>query len=124
MTRLFEVRAWDTSSCELSAQEAVDLQRTGLVHVEVGSTPGLYVLRGLSFVGVATGPGWELRVASHLDIHEVMFLLTYARDPAGWGRSYAHFVETQTLLAATAWGFTATAEQALRGETTPWLSPG
>ena len=131
MTRRFEVPAWGTSSYELSALEAVDLQRTGLVHVEVGPTSGSYVLRGLTFVGVAAGPGWEMRVTSHLDIREVMFLLTYARDSTGWRRSYAHFGKTQTLLAATAWGFVATAEQALRAgplrgyrqleETTPVL---
>jgi len=114
VTRLFEVPAWGDRQYELTAQETAGLRGTGLVHVEVGLAPGVYVLRGLTSVGVAAGPGWELRVSSHLDIHEVMFLLTYARDPRGWGTSYAHFAEAPTLLAAAAWGFAATAEQALR----------
>lgn len=131
MTRLFEVPTWGTRRYELSVQETVDLQGTGLVHVEVGQTPGEYVLRGLTSVGVAAGSAWELRVASHLDVREVMFLLTYARDPGGWRTSYAHFATSPTLLAAAAWGFAATAEQALRAgplrgyrrleETTPIL---
>jgi 5-methylcytosine-specific restriction enzyme subunit McrC len=74
----------------------------------------MYALRGLTSVGVAASPDWELRVSSHLDVHEVMFLLTYARDPKGWRRSQAHFAAAPTLLAAVAWGFAATAEQALR----------
>lgn len=114
MTRLFEVPAWGARSYELSVQETTDLQGTGLVRVEVGPAPGMYVLRGLTSVGVAAGPGWELRVASHLDLHEVMFMLTYARDPDGWRTSFAHFAKAQTLLASAAWGFVATAEQALR----------
>jgi len=114
VTRLFEVAAWGTRAYELSDNEAADLHRTGLVRVEVGDAPGVYVLRGLTSVGVAAGPKWELRVASHLDVREVMFLLTYARNPNGWRTSYAHFAKAPTLLAAVAWGFAATAEQALR----------
>ncbi|MGZ4415401.1 MAG: McrC family protein [Gaiellaceae bacterium] len=114
MTRLFEVPAWGTRPYALSATEAADLHATGLVRVEVGAAPGMYLLRGLTSVGVAAGPDWELRVASHLDVHEVMFLLTYARDPTGWRRSQAQFATAPTLLAAVAWGFAATAERALR----------
>jgi 5-methylcytosine-specific restriction enzyme subunit McrC len=112
--RLFDVPAWGTRPYELTATDAADLQATGLVRVEVGSAPGVYILRGLTSVGVAAGPDWELRVSSHLDVHEVMFLLTYARDPTGWRRTHAHFAGAPTLLAAVAWGFAATAEQALR----------
>jgi 5-methylcytosine-specific restriction enzyme subunit McrC len=114
VTRVFEVPAWGTRAYELSGSEAADLQRTGLARVEVGDAPGVYVLRGLTSVGVAAGPTWELRVASHLDVREMMFLLTYARNPNGWRTIYAHFAEAPTLLAAVAWGFAATAEQALR----------
>ena len=66
-------------------------RRRGSCASRSGRRPGVYVLRGLTSVGVAAGPDWELRVASHLDVHEVMFLLTYARDPTGWRRSHAHF---------------------------------
>ncbi len=114
MTRRFEVPAWGVRAYSLSAQEAVDLQATGLVRVEVAPAAGEYRLRGLTYVGVAAGPGWELHVASHLAVHEVMFLLTYARDPRGWSTSYARFANAPDLLAAIAWGFVATAEQALR----------
>jgi len=114
VTRLFEVPAWGTREYELSSQETAALRGTGLVRLEVGPRPGVYALRGLTSVGAAAGSGWELRVASHLDIREVMFLLTYARDERGWRTSYAHFAGAPSLLAAAAWGFVALAEQALR----------
>ncbi len=77
--RIFEVPAWGSRCFGLDAEETTGLQGTGLVRVEVGPTPGQYVVRGLTRVGVAAGPSWELRVMSHLDVHEVMFLLTFAR---------------------------------------------
>jgi 5-methylcytosine-specific restriction enzyme subunit McrC len=84
------------------------------VRVEVTPIAGEYTLRADSIVGVAVGPGWELHVRSHLAVREVMFMLAYARDQSGWRAAYAHFAQAQTLLAAVAWGFTATTEEALR----------
>jgi 5-methylcytosine-specific restriction enzyme subunit McrC len=114
VTRQFAVPAWGARTYALTPAEAGQLQRTDLVRVEVGAGPGAYTVRGLTYVGVAAGEGWELRVDSHLAVHEVMFLLTYARDPRGWRTSYAHFARAPTLLAAVAWGFASTSERALR----------
>lgn len=114
MTARLDVPAWGWKPYELTAHQAAALQATGLVHVEVGTTPGQYGLRGLSSVGVAAGPDWELRVTSHLAVHEVLFLLAYARDPSGWGTTFASFAKADTLLAAVAWGFSAASEDALR----------
>jgi 5-methylcytosine-specific restriction enzyme subunit McrC len=114
VTACFDVPTWGWRPYELTAQQAAALQATGLVHVEVGTTPGQYALRGLSSVGVAAGPDWELRVTSHLDVHEVLFLLAYARDPAGWRTTLASFAAADTLFAAVAWGFAAASENALR----------
>ena len=114
MTARFDVPAWGWKPYELSAQQAAALQATGLVRVEVGTTPGQYGLRGLSSVGVAAGPDWELRVTSHLDVYEVLFLLAYARDPSGWRTTLASFAKADTLLATVAWGFAAASEHALR----------
>lgn len=114
MTAHFDVAAWGVKDYELTDAQAAALQATGLVHVEVGTTPGQFTLRGLSSVGVAAGPGWELRVTSHLDIHEVLFLVAYARDPSGWRTTLASFAKAETLLATVAWGFAAASEDALR----------
>lgn len=114
MTARFDVPAWGYKPYELTSEQAAALQATGLVHVEVGPSPGQYALRGLSSVGVAAGPDWELRVSSHLDVHEVLFLLAYARDPSGWRTTVASFAKSDTLLATVAWGFAAASEEALR----------
>lgn len=113
MTEHFRVATWGTADYALTRETAEALRSTGLVRVEVGGPLG-YVLRGLSYVGVAAGDGWELRVESHLNVSEVMFLLTYARDPKGWGRLQAGYANTDSLLAAIAWGLAANAEAALR----------
>lgn len=114
MTARFDVPAWGWKPYELTALQAAALQATGLVHVEVDTAPGQYALRGLSFIGVAAGPDWELRVTSHLDIYEVLFLLAYTRDPSGWRTALASFSKADTLLATVAWGFAAASEDALR----------
>jgi 5-methylcytosine-specific restriction enzyme subunit McrC len=114
VTAHFDVPAWGYKPYELTSQQAAALRATGLVHVEVGPVPGQYALRGLSSVGVAAGPDWELRVSSHLDVHEVLFLLAYARDSFGWRTTVASFAKSETLLAAVAWGFAAASEDALR----------
>jgi 5-methylcytosine-specific restriction enzyme subunit McrC len=114
VTARFDVPTWGSKPYELTAQQAAALQASGLVHVEVATVPGRYTVRGLSYVGVAAGPDWELRVTSHLKVHEVLFLLAYARDPSGWRTTPATFGRADTLLAAVAWGFAAAAEDALR----------
>jgi 5-methylcytosine-specific restriction enzyme subunit McrC len=114
MTAQFDVPAWGFKPYELTAQQAAAMQATGLVHVEVGTVPGEYALRGLSAVGVAAGQDWELRVTSHLNVHEVLFLVAYARNPSGWRTTLASFAEADTLLATVAWGFAAASEDALR----------
>jgi 5-methylcytosine-specific restriction enzyme subunit McrC len=114
LTRRLSVATWGTHEYALTPAEAVALQATGLVDVEVGPAPGTYRLRGGTAVGVAAGPGWELHVESHLAAREIMFLLTYVRDPKGWRAAYAHFHAASSLFAAAAWGFAATAEDALR----------
>jgi 5-methylcytosine-specific restriction enzyme subunit McrC len=113
VTEQFRVRTWGVADYALTPPIAQALQATGLVRVEVGGPLG-HILRGLSYVGVAAGDGWELRVDSHLTIDEVMFLLTYARNPKGWKRTYAHFAEADSLFAAIAWGLAANAEAAIR----------
>lgn len=114
MIRPFEVAAWGTTTYPLTLEEAAELQQTGLVTVEVTATPGSYVLGGKTSVGVAAGSGWELRVVSHLDVRDVMFLLCYARNPRGWKTALAGFTRGDDLLSSTAWGFAQTAESALR----------
>lgn len=114
MTRQFSLEAWGVQSYELSAADAAALQATGLVRAELDPTPGSYRLRAGSHVGVAAGPDWELRVDSHLDVRNLMFLLCYARDPAGWKDAPATFADSKDLLSSTAWGFAAAAERALQ----------
>jgi len=114
VTRQFSLDAWGVESYELSTTAAADLQATGLVRAELDPTPGNYRLRAGSRVGVAAGPDWELRVDSHLDVRNLMFLLCYARDPSGWKGALATFADSEDLLSSTAWGFAAAAERALR----------
>lgn len=114
MTRPLEVAAWGRATYPLTPGEAADLQHTGLVSVEVTGTPGAYTLGGKTLVGVAAGPGWELRVSSHLEVRDLMFLLCYARNPLGWKTALAGFSKGDDLLSSTAWGFAQTAENALR----------
>jgi 5-methylcytosine-specific restriction enzyme subunit McrC len=114
VTTRFNVPAWGWKQYALTPEQASALQATGLVHVEVGTKPGQYALRGLKYVGVAAGPDWELRVTSHLEVYEVLFLLAYAHDPSGWRKTLASFAKADTLLATVAWGFVAASEDALR----------
>lgn len=110
----FVVEAWKSASYALSPALADELRRTGLVRVEIDSKPGHYTLRAGSKVGVAVGPGWELRVVSHLDIENLMFLLCYARSVDGWKDALAHFDIGDSLLSSIAWGFASAAEAALQ----------
>lgn len=113
MTRQFSLEAWGKRSYGLSTTDAAALQATGLVSAELDLAPGNYMLRAGSHMGVAAGPDWELRVDSHLDVRNLMFLLCYARDPAGWKDALATFADSKDLLSSTAWGFAAAAERAL-----------
>jgi len=111
--RQFSLEAWGVRSYELSAADAAALQASGLVRAELDPAPGNYRLRAGSHIGVAAGPDWELRVESHLDVRNLMFLLCYARDPDGWKDALATFGDSKDLLSSTAWGFAAAAERAL-----------
>lgn len=113
MSRQFLVPAWGLSEYALTPDEAAQLQASDLVRVELTKIPGTYGLRAGSKVGVAAGSGWGLRVKSHLNVRNLMFMLCYARDPAGWKAPYAFFDTEDDLLSSTAWGFASAAERAL-----------
>ncbi|MDO9354067.1 MAG: hypothetical protein Q7T55_10250 [Solirubrobacteraceae bacterium] len=115
MKRQFILRAWGTRDFELDSRTAAALQASGLVRCELGARPGEYRLRADSYVGVASGTDWELRIDSHLDVSRLLFLLCYARDPTGWRETIAGFERDDDLLSSIAAGFASAAERALRG---------
>lgn len=108
MTRL-ELEAWSSLACELTHAEAAAIEATKLVEVLAEPTPGRWRLRGKERVGVAVGPGWEVRVRPRLRVSQLLFLLGYAADPKGWREERAYFGAAEDLFEAIAHGFSWTA---------------
>lgn len=64
---------------------------------------------------MVVGEDWELRVRPRLRIPQLLFLLGYAHDPAGWRQQRAAFGHAEGLLGAMAEGFSHLALHALEG---------
>ena len=104
--------AWDTTDVEISGARAVALSATGLVTATALEPPDRWRLTASSMVGVAVGPGWELRVSPRIDVGQLMFLLSYTRSD-GWREPVAGFLKEDDLFAAIASGFASHAEAAI-----------
>ena len=103
--KLLEMPAWSRSTAELSHDEAAQLAELDLVDVLATTREGTWQLVSKSRIGVASGPGWELRVSPRLAIPKLFFLLAYALDPDGWRDQSADFMAEPDLLDAIASGF-------------------
>ncbi|MCY4087740.1 MAG: restriction endonuclease [Actinomycetia bacterium] len=118
---IIELQAWSRKTVSLPAETATALERSGLVDVRPGATPGEWEIASDSRVGVCVAEVWELRVHPKLGIPKLLFLLAYARCPDGW-RGLAGFGRERQLLDAVANGFAAQCQKAferglLRGYT-------
>lgn len=100
-----ELQAWSRLDCALSHSEAAAIRETGLVDVVAEAAQGRWRLESGSRVGVATGATWELRVDPRIEVPQLLFLLAYALDPAGWKDEVAGFSAEPRLLDAIAAGF-------------------
>lgn len=104
--RVLELRAWGQSDAlELTADEIGEIERSGLAEVVATEVGGGLCVRTSSKVGVAVSDQLELRVAPHLDVPRLMFLLGYATSPDGWKHFVATFDEVDDVLSAIASGF-------------------
>jgi 5-methylcytosine-specific restriction enzyme subunit McrC len=103
--RRVEMTAWATEHVALSHSEAAEMARSGLAEVVAEPHVGEWRVKTGSQVGVAVGDGWELRVRPRLDVSKLMFLLGYARDPAGWRGDLAGFAADPDLFDAVAHAF-------------------
>lgn len=74
---------------------------------------GRFRIKTGSRVGVVVGPDWELRVRPRLEVPQLFFLLSYARDPKGWRQQRALFGSDRGLFDAMAEGFSHLALDAL-----------
>lgn len=109
---MIELDAWDTQDVEISGSCAVALGATGLVTAAPLEPPDRWRLTASSMVGVAVGPGWEIRVSPRIEIGQLMFLLSYAHAD-GWQAPTAGFSKEVDLFAAVASGFASRAEAAI-----------
>lgn len=108
-----QLEAWSKATVGLTAGQAEAVDRCGLASVSIDQPPNRWRLATDSRVGVALGPGWELRVAPRIAIPQLMFLLAYATDPTGWRGAAPEFSVENDLFASVASGFATQAERAL-----------
>jgi len=114
MTQTIELEAWSPETMALPANVALPLAQTDLLDVQIAdAAASRWRLVPNSRIGVAIGPGWELRIRPRLAIPRLMFLLGYASDPNGWRELGPLFEVDQDLLGAIAHGFAAQAERVL-----------
>lgn len=97
--------AWSERLAELTHEQAAQLSSVGLVEVLAEAASSAWRLRSNSRIGVASGPGWELRVSPKLSVPKLFFLLAYAHDPNGWKDESAYFDVSDDLVDALASGF-------------------
>ena len=97
--------AWSEKLAELTHEQAAQLSSLGLVDVLAEPASSAWRLRSNSRIGVASGPGWELRVSPKLSVPKLFFLLAYAQDPNGWKDELADFDVNDDLVDAIASGF-------------------
>jgi 5-methylcytosine-specific restriction enzyme subunit McrC len=100
-----ELEAWSHLSCELSHAEASAIAEAGLVEVRAEPGQGRWRLQADARIGVAVGPGWEVRVRPRLRVPQLLFLLGYVIDPKGWLDERADFDAAEDLFDAVANGF-------------------
>jgi len=100
-----ELEAWSHLSCELSHAEAAAIADAGLVDVQAEPGQGRWRLQADARIGVAVGPGWEVRVRPRLQVPQLLFLLGYVIDPKGWLDERADFDVAEELFDAVANGF-------------------
>ena len=102
---MIELPAWGEIERSLTDEDVTTIGSTGLVDVLSAGTVGTWRIRAGSKIGVAVGPGWEVRVQPHISIPRLMFLLGYAADQSGWKDVKAEFEHETDLFAAVANGF-------------------
>ena len=90
--------AWSTQSVQLSHEQAAQLAALSLVDVFAGPATDTWKLVSNSRIGIASGPGWELRVSPKLAVPKLFFLLAYALDPNGWKDESADFSREPDLM--------------------------
>ena len=101
---------------ELSAEEAGAL-RLAFPSLEVtlpASHPRRYGLRPGAEVGSVVLPTLSVQVLPKIQIANLLFLLSYSRDPIGWRNALAHFASKEDLFEALVPGFTYLVRELLR----------
>ena len=107
------VEAWSTSVHRLTPDHARLASDAGLLDVSLEEPPDVWKLSTDSRIGVVAAPGWSLHVAPRLAVPQLMFLLGYATDPAGWRDAQAEFARDDDFFSAIANGFAHHAQRAV-----------
>ncbi|MGH9223385.1 MAG: McrC family protein [Acidimicrobiales bacterium] len=94
----------DNMGDALSASKLVEAHRLG---------GGAWAVTPLTKVGVASIAGVTVWIRPKIDIHRILFLMCYARDP-GWRTDLVDLEQVADLLAVLAWAFADQAERALQ----------
>lgn len=102
---MIAMHAWSTQHVQLSHEQAAQLAALSLVDVLAGPATDIWTLVSNSRIGIASGPGWELRVSPKLAVPKLFFLIAYALDPNGWKDESADFSREPDLMDAVASGF-------------------
>jgi 5-methylcytosine-specific restriction enzyme subunit McrC len=100
---------------EYHTSEAVELspaQRDWLrepdLHLDIAPTRGIeghYDVTPSSWIGALEGPGLSILIRPKLPIERVLFMMSYALDPASWRDLQFGFSESESLVEAIAPGF-------------------
>jgi 5-methylcytosine-specific restriction enzyme subunit McrC len=111
---MVRLSAWSSDTIATLTLEQIRLaEASGLVTAHVHEPPASWRLAAGSRVGWVGGEDWEVRVVPALAVPQLMFLLGYAMDPAGWRDEAAPYGEEHDPLTAIASGFAFHATRAL-----------
>lgn len=94
------------SSVAISREDADILRASRALTVVLSMTePDTWDLTAGHHVGVVNAGRTEVRIRPKVSVQNLLFLLGYTQDPAGWGRTDALFNEVKDLVPALAYGF-------------------
>ena len=100
---------------DLSSEEAADIQRTRKVDVVPSvDFPGKWDLHAHQFVGLIRVGARTIWIETKVPISNVLYLLSYAKDIAGWSSEPADFAKEHYLVGAIAQGFLQHTSAAIR----------
>jgi len=111
---VIKLTAWNGTgdSFVLPREHVFGMAETKLVTAGPARDDGRWILKTDSHIGVAVGPGWELRVEPKIEISQLMFLLGFAGQD-GWHADEAAYDVEPDFFSAVASGFSVLAERAI-----------